>query len=183
MATPKKTINFLLESSLEKGPVAKFINWALKFGRYIVLFTQLIVILVFMARFKLDHDLAGINEEIEKKQLVVQASAELEDELRFLQKRLSAVSRIQSQTLEPSLIIDELNEITPVDVTYSELTINQNSLALKGASLSNPGVATFLDGLKKSEFFEQIDLRTISSGGIKDPSLKFEVTATLKPPQ
>ena len=183
MAAPKKTINFLLESSLEKGPVAKFINWALRFGRYIVLFTQLIVILVFMARFKLDHDLAGINEELEKKQIVVEASAELENELRFLQKRLSAINRIQSQALKPSLIINELNKITPIDVTYSELIINQNSLALKATSLSNPGVATFLNGLNESEFFEQIDLRTISSGGIKNPGLKFEVSTTLKPPQ
>ena len=179
MAAQKKTINLLLEDELEKSPLGRFLKWALTTGRYIIVFTELIVIIVFLSRFKLDRDLANLHEEIAQKQTIITASAELENEVRFLQKRLAAINKVQKQSLETSLILKELGEIIPLDVFFSELKIQKNSISLAGISLSNTGIATFLNGLKSSDRFEQLDLKSVSSGGEKDPTLKFQVSVRL----
>ena len=144
----KKTINFLLEDELEKSPLGKFLKWALNIGRHIIIFTELIVITAFAARFKLDKDLANLHEEIIQKQTIIESSAELENEVRFLQKRLTAIDMAQKQSLKTSFILEELSRIIPFDVVFSDLEINKKSILLTGTSLSNVGIATFLSGLK-----------------------------------
>lgn len=177
----KKTINLFLKDELEKSPFGKFLKWALNIGRHIITFTELIVIIVFISRFKLDKDLADLHKEIVQKQTIIESSAELENEVRFLQKRLTAIDRAQKQSLKPSLVLEELSRIIPFDVVFSDLEINKNSILLTGTSLSNMGIATFLSGLKSSSQFEQLDLKSIASGGEKDPGLKFEISAKLAP--
>jgi hypothetical protein len=54
-ARKKKTINFLPEDELEKSPIGRFLKWALKAGRYIIVLTELIVVVVFISRFRLDN--------------------------------------------------------------------------------------------------------------------------------
>jgi hypothetical protein len=64
---PKKEINLLPKEEFEKKPLGKFLVWALSIGRYIVIFTELIVILAFLSRFKLDRDLADLNQSVREK--------------------------------------------------------------------------------------------------------------------
>jgi len=184
VAAPKKTINFLLEDALGKSSLGRFLGWALSIGRYIITFTELIVIIVFISRFKLDKDLANLNEEIVKKQTIIEASAELENEVRFLQKRLTIINKAQKQSLKTYSILEELAEIIPLDVVFSNLEVKKSSISLTGTSLSNTGIATFINGLKSSERFEQLNLQSVSSEGEEDPTLKFRMSAkllTIKP--
>ncbi|HUV46990.1 MAG TPA: PilN domain-containing protein [Candidatus Bathyarchaeia archaeon] len=178
MAAQKKTINLLPKDTFEKGFLGKFLKWGLTFGRHIIVFTELIVIIVFISRFKLDRDLAELNQEISRKQTIIVASTELETEARFLQKRLAVIKSIYLNSLNATLIIDELTRIIPIDVYFSKLEIGRNSISLTGISLSNAGLATFLGGLKDSELFENLDLNSVSSGGEEDPSLQFEIQAS-----
>ena len=175
----KKTINFFLEDKLEKSPLGKFLKWALNIGRYVITFTELIVIIVFVSRFKLDKDLANIHEEITRLPSPFLSPPELENEVRFLQKRLTAIDKAQKQDLKASLVLKELSKIIPFDVAFSDLEINKNSILLTGTSLSNIGIATFLSGLKSSSEFEQLDLKSISSGEEKNPALEFQISAKL----
>ncbi|PIS09309.1 hypothetical protein COT75_02270 [Candidatus Beckwithbacteria bacterium CG10_big_fil_rev_8_21_14_0_10_34_10] len=180
MAAQKKSINFLLkESELEKNAFGKILKWSLNIGRYIVIFTELIVIIIFVLRFKLDQDLNDLRGEIEEKMAIVIASAELENEVRFVQKRLKSVSSIQNGETEFSSIINELTQLTPLEVVFDNLDLNENSVSFTGTSLSNAGLATLLSGLKSNDSFEKIDLGSVTSGGEKDPGLKFRITASL----
>ena len=61
MAAPKKhEIELLPKEEWEKTSFGKFIKWTLNVGRYIVIATELIVILAFVSRFKLDRDLTDL---------------------------------------------------------------------------------------------------------------------------
>jgi hypothetical protein len=68
---PKQEINLLPREEFEKKPIGKFLTWALSIGRYIIIFTELIVILAFLSRFKLDRDLSDLNQSIREKQAVI----------------------------------------------------------------------------------------------------------------
>jgi Tfp pilus assembly protein PilN len=179
VAAQKKTINFLPGDKLEKSPLGIFLKWALAIGRHIIIFTELIVIVVFLIRFKLDKDLIDLHEEIVQKQNLVAASAELENEARFLQQRLEVISKIQPEGVKSFLILKELSEIIPLDVVFSELAIQPDSISLEGTSFSNAGLATLISGLKSSDYFEQLDIKTVSSKGERDSALEFEIGAVI----
>lgn len=179
MAAPKKTINLLPGDKLEKSPLGRFLKWALRFGRYIIVFTELLVMLAFFSRFKLDRDLVELQEEIKKKQNIITASQELEQEFRFLQQRLALIKKYQKQTGSPQLVLDSLGQIIPLDVFLSQLEIDQNEVFFNGTSLSYAGLATFINGLQKNSVFERVDFNSVSSGGEKDPSLEFKMAVGL----
>ena len=179
MANLKKNINLLPKEELEKTTIGKFIKWALGIGRYIIIFTELIVIVAFIARFKLDQDLTRLREEIQKKQTIINSYAQFEQKVKFLQKQLAFIKRTEGESLSASQVLSELSQITPIDVVFSELSIAQNQIIIKGSGLSNIGLNTFLNGLKNSKNFSQINLENVVSKGIKDPTLKFELSAKL----
>lgn len=179
MSRLKKTINLLPKDELEKTPIGKFLKWTLTFGRYIVIFTELIVILAFLARFKFDRDLANLHEEIERKQAIIISFENLENNVRFLQKQLEIIKKIETESLDPSLVLEELSKITPIDMAFNELTIQDESISIEGNSLSNVGLNTFLNGLKSNKLFSQINLESISSRGKKDPTIKFRLSVKL----
>lgn len=179
MAAPKKTINLLPGDKLEKSPLGRFLKWALDFGRYIIVFTELLVMIAFFSRFKLDRDLAELQEEIKNKQNVIVASQELEKEVRFLQQRLDLIKKYQKQTGSSQLALNNFSQIIPLDVFLSRLDIDQTEVSFTGTSLSYAGLATFINGLQKSPVFERVDFTSVSSGGERDPSLEFKMAVGL----
>ena len=59
----KIKLNLLHTQGLpEKLPV-KFLKWLVNYGRYIVVLVEIIVLVAFVARFKLDADLAEIKRK------------------------------------------------------------------------------------------------------------------------
>ena len=179
MAAQKKTINFIPGDELEKSPIGRFLKWALVVGRYITIFTELIVIIVFLSRFKLDRDLNDLHEEIIAKQTIIASSIELENEVRFLQKRLEIINKAQDENLNTSIIIDELTSLIPTDVVFSNLKINKKSVILTGTSFSNLGLANLTNGLIANEHFENVNLKSVSSEGENNPALDFEIETNL----
>ena len=46
----------------------KFLNWSLTFGRYIIIGTEIIVLVAFFSRFKLDRDFIDLHDQVKEKQ-------------------------------------------------------------------------------------------------------------------
>ena len=65
------SVNLLTQDDFSSSPIGKVFLWALSVGRYIVVITELIVILSFLSRFKLDRDLTDVNEAIEKQKAII----------------------------------------------------------------------------------------------------------------
>ena len=53
-------INLLPKTEFELSFWGRFIKWALSTGRYIIILTELVVIIAFMSRFKLDRDASDV---------------------------------------------------------------------------------------------------------------------------
>ena len=67
----KTTIEFIPQEDWEKTSFGKFLKWLLNVGRWIVIVTELIVIIAFVSRFKLDRDLTNLNEKVKQKQAII----------------------------------------------------------------------------------------------------------------
>ena len=99
-----RPINLL--PSKELGFSEKVLNWALTFGRYIIIGTEIVVLVVFLSRFKLDRDRIDLKDSITEKQKILATLAPINQNVTRLQTRLSEIKRLccnNSKAKEQSL--------------------------------------------------------------------------------
>lgn len=179
MAAPKTSIEFLSQEEWEKSTLGKVLKWALTIGRHIVILTELVVIVAFLSRFKLDRDLSDLGEKIKQEQAIITASADFETDFRFLQKRLAKIEDLRKNQLESAEILNELASNLPLDVVLSDFNAYGNQVSLTATSLSEIGLANFLRNLKASPRFKNLSLSQVSLESGKEVGIKFTVISDL----
>lgn len=179
MAGKKKKIDLLVKKRLSQKGLGQLLLWALTVGRYIVIFTELIVILGVVARFTLDVQRNSISENIVDQQAILANYRSTEKKFRRLQQQLKTVSSLEQESVVGSNILRKLSEIMPVDMRINSVSVSPESVSLSGLSLSPQGFSTFLSGLQSDSRYVDIVLESISSGGSQDPTLQFLLKAEL----
>lgn len=179
MAAPKNKIEFLPREDWEKTSFGKFLKWLLTVGRYIVIFTELIVILAFLSRFKLDYDLTNLYQQIEEKQTIIQSSADFENDFRFLQKRLASIQDLRKKQLQTGKLLEEISSLTPIDVSFSGLTVDENKASFTAMALSESGIATFINNLERSPRFSNLMIDSLSLSTEKGIGISFQLESQL----
>lgn len=179
MTAQKTAIEFAPREDWEKGPLGKILKWVLSVGRHIIIMTELVVILAFLSRFKLDRDLTDLGEKIKQKQAIVESSSSFEKNFRFLQKRLIKIEELRKDQLKADEILSELSSLIPVDVYLANFTIEGKQVSLSATVLSEAGLATFLRNLRNSPRFEKFILSQVSSEADREIGIKFQLRSEL----
>jgi len=164
MAAPKSKIEFLPREDWEKTSFGRFLKWLLTVGRYIVIFTELVVILAFLSRFKLDRDLTDLYKQIENKQAIIQSYADFETDFRFLQTQLSTIQGLRQDQLQTKQLMEEIAALTPIDVYFSDLSVTGDKASFTANALSEAGLATFINNLKRSARFSNLEIGSLAFG-------------------
>lgn len=185
MAAHRKfiTVNLLSADAFSESIFGKVLMWALSIGRYIVVFTELIVILSFLSRFKLDRDLTDLNSQINQQLLVIDSYGDLEHRFKDLQLKLSfmreRLAGVDVETTFESVILN-----LPPDVKLKNITTNRERVTLSATSLSSQGFYQFVNNLKANKAFSDLKVSNVSQdeevvGGIVfDLSLDIRKTGT-----
>lgn len=179
MAARKSKIEFLPQEEWEKTSFGKFLKWLLTVGRYIVIFTELIVILAFLSRFKLDRDLTDLHEEIKQKQTILQSYADFESDFRFLQNRLIKIDDLRRKQLKTNQLLTEIADLTPIDIFFSDLAISDDKASFTANALSEAGLATFINNLKQSPRFTDLKIDSLSIGARKGIGISFRLESQI----
>src|SRR3989344_8107024 len=94
-ARKKKTsINLIIKEKTQENLSGQFLNWALTYGRYIIIVIQIVVLSVFFMRFKLDRDRTDLKESVSQKKGLVESISDMEKEINRVHKRLSDIKII-----------------------------------------------------------------------------------------
>ena len=176
MAAPKKEINLLPQDDWEKKPIGKIVKWALTFGRYIVVITELIVIVCFVSRFSLDREISDIYEEVEAKQIQVQAYHQFENDFRLTQKQLKTIKELWETKDNAPEITTNIRTLIPLNITLEKIAFNGDSVNLSGSSLSESGIATLITNFNQSPLFENVQMGNIT----KDNRLEINFSLSAK---
>jgi len=179
MAALKSKIEFLPKEDWEKTSFGRFLKWLLTIGRYIVIFTELIVILAFLSRFKLDRDLTDLYEQIENKQAIIQSYADFEADFRFLQKQLASIQGLRKEQLQTKQLVEEIAALTPIDVYFSELRIIGDKASFTANALSEAGLATFINNLKRSSRFSNLEIDSLAIGTGEGIGISFTLESQI----
>lgn len=176
MAFRKPKIDLLAREELIQKTGGKLLLWALTVGRYIAIFTELVVIAGVIARFTLDFQRNNITENLLEQQAILASYQPTELQIRRIHKQLETVAGFESKKLGADEVFLKLSEIIPIDMRFTSFTLNLDSMKISGVTLSLQGFATFISGLYSRFEFSDIILDSIESGGPKDPSLYFSLS-------
>ncbi len=163
---PKKEISLLPEKNIARVIGGKFVNWVLSVGRYIVIFTELIVIGAFLSRFWLDRKNSDLSEKIRQQKAILSSTQTFEREFDLFQTRLNEISQSfekASRPIDPLIVIAES---TPTDVLLSDFKFSEKDTGaqqvnLKAQMFSEAGFAEFIDRLIANQEISSVQVGTI----------------------
>lgn len=177
LAMPKKDINLLPREDFEKQPLGRFLIWALNVGRWIVIVIELIVILAFLSRFKLDRDLADLHESIRAKQQIIQGYAPFEKDFRLFQERLVLADKLSRNQLGATRLLDEISQATPTDVALTNLSYVDGEIKIVGSALSEKGLKSFTYALSNSKLLKDLSMGNVSKSSENSDGYRFTLSA------
>lgn len=177
---PRRKINLLPQNNFESSNAGKFLQWAVSVGRWIVVFTELVVICAFLSRFYFDTKLANLFDDIKQKKAIVASAANFEETFRNTQSKMKEIRILLTGEVKPSIIITEISNLLPPDVSLTSFSVEKNNLTLVGYSLSKSGLQSFWQNLTKYTKISGLTLNNISSRKEGLPGISFDVNAIIK---
>jgi type IV pilus assembly protein PilN len=115
-------------------------------------------------QFKLvQEDLIRLEKEVGEIEEIKQRKAKLE-------QKLNVIKDLDKGRLRAAYILGELSQRTPEKVWIESLDKSGKDLKIAGVALDNETVANFMEALRKSKYFNEVELEIteqINRGGMK----------------
>ncbi len=176
-------INLLYPQGIPLKLPTKILKWLLSFGRYIGIIVEILVLVTFAARFKLDADLADVNEKINQQIPAIENRAKDEQNIRLLQFKLTAAKKGFDQVPNWQNILNNLSAQIPKGTIFTNISFERakNSADLQfkivGTASSNSDLAILLNGLKSQPSFQNVNLVSLN---LDDTGLSFSIIGAVK---
>lgn len=182
---PKKLasvdVNLLPKDPFFDTPLGKSLKWALSVGRYIVIFTELVVIISFATRFSLDRQVTDLNDAINQKEAIIRSYGDLEENVRTTQSIIQQYQQIEQQGNIVE-VFPALSRITPPDVRLDELVVRPTSVVFGGTTLSQASLNLLITNIQLSPDFSNVVVDRIeTSDGQRNTGFSFRLRADTQP--
>lgn len=181
--TPKLAIylDLLKPQSNPEKIVVRLIRWLLSTGRFIFIFVEALVLLAFIARFKLDADLQSNKEAVEQQLPYIESLKPFEILIRQTQFKLATIDVFYKTYADYSQILKKIANQTPSSVKITSLNLDKNkstiNVNLNAEAQTNSDLVTFFGALKQEQFFSDVAITSIS---LEKGSLVFSMKFTTK---
>lgn len=167
-------INLLPKAeNINNTPMGKFLEWALSWGKKIVILTELVVVLAFLSRFYFDTQVANLSEEIDHKKAIIDSSRDFENEFRSVTDRVKAALKIER---EPSTvtILTTVQKMIPASVSLIQINIDKNVVNFSVLG-DDQSLAQMVASFRDSPQFRDLSLDKISKGESVDVNFSIRV--------
>jgi len=177
----KISINLLPEDPFFQTVTGKTLRWALSVGRYLVIFTELIVIISFATRFTLDRKITDLNKIILRQVSTIESYGDLEKKFVLAQGKIAQYAELtKQQNLTETFAL--LSAVTPPDVSIEKLAITKERVTISGQAISKVAFNQFINNLQLSTYFSNVTVSKVAAGE-KGADYSFQLqTTTNQPP-
>ncbi len=179
---PTISLDLLRPQSSPEKLLARFIRWLLSIGRYILIFVEALVLIVFISRFKLDADLASKKEAIEQQIPYIESLKPVEILIRQTQLKLATIASFRSSYTDYPQVLKKIADQVPNGVKIISLNLtksgNKVTVSLNAQADNNSSLASFISGLKQDQTFQEV---TVTSISLEKGSLNFSINAQASP--
>lgn len=170
-------INLVVKDELEESFSGQILSWALTYGRYIIIITQIVVLSVFFLRFKLDRDHTDLKEAVSQKQALVESIADLETDIRRIQGRLTHINQITTQQSALPKVLLFLQNNSPVNMVYSNINLTSEKINFSATAENLRSFNFLLRQLQQDKKFSEVTLEDIARQG--SGRIEFKITARI----
>lgn len=171
------SINLLGKEDFTRTPSGRIISWAVTYGRYIMIGTEIVVLLAFASRFSLDRKLTDLKEAITQKQAILEANKELEKSIKNLQERIAKTNSLYKDQDKLVKLLEFIQTSLPPDVRLDTLTIGTDKFTSHSIAGSNQGFSQFLAMLSKNKQLQHVEIGDVKKGPLT--GIEFQVIAGL----
>lgn len=175
------SLDLLHPQSNPEKILVKLFRWLLASGRYIFVFVEALVLIAFIARFKLDADLAAKKEEIEQKIPYIESLANYELLIRQTQMKLSAIDSIKKASPDWAAIFQKIADQTPASVTITNINMDKDvsnaAIRIMAQTKNNGDLANFVNGLRSDDAFTSAN---IASVGLETGTINFTINLSAR---
>ena len=174
------TINLLGKGDFDKTTAGKLLRWALTYGRYIIICTEIIVLLAFIYRFSLDRKITDLSDEITQKTAIIEANQQFEQQFRYLQNRVNQIGTLFTHQDTPIQILRHLEQITPIGITFTAFSFSKDAVGIDAQAATDGSLNLFLTQLKNSSVLTHINLTSVTKRSSGTGAITFHIDAGLK---
>lgn len=161
----KKEISLLPEEENLSSVGGRILKWSTTVGRFVIVFTELIVISAFVSRFWLDRRSSDLSEIIRQQKAILETTKDFEKNYSLLQQKLKTVKGFISSSPKYGEKINSLIASTPQDIIYDDLTISKDNQKIMAnialTVLSEQSIIDFITNLTLNPDIESADVRKI----------------------
>ncbi|MCX6791642.1 MAG: hypothetical protein NT149_01225 [Candidatus Gottesmanbacteria bacterium] len=174
MTTVLPSVNLIGEEEMEHTPVGRIVTWAVTYGRYIMIGTEIIVLLAFISRFSLDRKLTDLNDEVSQKQAIIDANRDFETQFRTLQDKLTKTQTLLTAAPVTNNALSAIETMLPVDTRLETLKISEDSVVGDVVANTTAGFAQLVANLQASSIFSQVEIGDVN----RSPTTGIQFTFT-----
>lgn len=164
----KYKINLLTQK--KETLLDRVIYFALNYLRYILVITQIVVIIVFFIKFKIDQDIIDLKEAVSQKEEIINVSRPLLDEAKIIDKKTKEVKLIADEQDTFLASTSYIFSVFPKELFLDKLSISGAQTTLAGLSANPNAIRAFLNRLQADARYKTTTLKSIKKA---DDGLHF----------
>ena len=173
----RRSVNLLPQDAFANSFAGKFLFFSITIGRYVVVFTELIVILAFLSRFFLDRQISDLNDRLKEQVGVIDASRDFEQNFRLVQARLTEAKTLSAGQLGATAFLDKITPLISSEVTVTRISVESGTVQLSGASASLGALRQTITSFQNSGWLSEVGLTSVSSGDQTGGGVRFSLSA------
>jgi Tfp pilus assembly protein PilN len=182
----KKELSLLPDEANLNTPLARLLRWLTTVGRFVIVFTELIVISAFLSRFWLDRKNSDLSEIIRQQKAILASTADFEKDYSLLQSRLQFIDTfIKKQPDYPGLIKSLVNTV-PEDIFFQSFNLSQGEVdpssltsVLSLYTYREDSIVNFITNLTLNPDIDSVNIRRIEKKA-KDNKYYVDISLTFK---
>lgn len=155
------TYRINLLSKPEVSLIEKVLYFFLNYLRYILVFTQIVVIGVLFYRFRIDQNIIDLKDSLAQKKEIVAAVKPLLDEAEKVNNQSIAIKKVASEQNIQLSALKYIMSIFPESVSLTSLSIGELDFTLKGTTSDSRQLQLFYARLQTDKRFKSVTLSNI----------------------
>ena len=143
-----------------------------------VVLTEFVVILAFMSRFWFDKKLNDLREANDSKQVTIQSYVDVEEEMRKILVKQSAIKESLDSNLGVEKNIDKLRLLLPKGTVLNQIVFVPSRVGIAGLAGSEQALAQTINAMKSYEQVKSVEIQKVEFDQ-KQGGVMFEITSHL----
>ena len=115
----------------------------------------------------IDSEISKINSDIQDLEKIVSEFKKTEERKSYLQNQIGVIEKLYESKTGHVRMLSDFADNVPEDLWITSLTEDKNKITITGEALTQFIIADFLDNLKRSKYFSNVKIGSITGAKTK----------------